>query len=235
MKMPVRIAFYIVVCGLTAALFFQTWKALAVLIPIFVIRGIRERKEWQQHRRKVLEEQFRDSLQCLLGALEAGYSVENSVARAESDLRLMFGDKAPIVQEFEKMRRKLDIGSNVEDVMEEFGERSGVEDIQNFASIFSIAKRTGGDVINVIRSATEMLYQKQEVRREIQTVLLAKQLEVGIMKGMPYVMLAYFLLFSPEFLNPLYQGMTGHFLMLLLYLLYRVCCLFAEKIARIDV
>ncbi|MBP5462555.1 MAG: type II secretion system F family protein [Lachnospiraceae bacterium] len=223
------------ICLATALLFFQTKAALLILIPLTLIRMYRERHVLKNRRRKLLEEHFRDGLQCLLASLEAGYSIENSIRHAAEDLRMMFEEKEPIVEEFRRMSRKLNSGGNVEDVIEEFGERSGVEDIRTFSGIFTIAKRTGGDVTKVIRSVTDTLYQKQEVMREIQTVLLAKQLEVGIMKVMPYLMLGYFLVFSPGFLAPLYAGIAGHAVMLAMYLLYRMFCMIAERIACIEV
>ena len=234
-----RVARYVLkhvgICIATAVLFFQSWLSLCVLAPITSIRMNRERIVLKDRRRRLLEEHFRDGLQCLLASLEAGYSIENSVNHAAEDLRMMFEEKEPIVEEFRRMSRKLASGGTVEEVLSEFGERSGVEDIRTFAGIFAIAKRTGGDVTKVIRSVTDTLYRKQEVLREIQTVLLAKQLEVGIMKVMPYLMLGYFLVFSPGFLSPLYSGIAGRAVMFLLYLLYRMFCMIAERIACIEV
>lgn len=223
------------ICVATAVLFFQSWGSLVLLAPLTAVRMYRERNVIRNRRRRQLEEHFRDGLQCLLASLEAGYSIENSVSQAADDLRMMFDEKEPIVEEFRRMSRKLKSGGNVEEVLEQFGERSGVEDIRTFSGIFTIAKRTGGDVTKVIRAVTDTLYQKQEVLREIQTVLLAKQLEVGIMKVMPYLMLGYFLVFSPGFLEPLYAGLAGHAVMLLLYALYRGFCIAAERIACIEV
>ena len=234
-----RVARYVLkhvgICIATALLFFRSWGILVLLIPITLFRMYRERHAIRDRRRRQLEEHFRDGLQCLLASLEAGYSIENSVQHAAEDLRMMFEEKEPIVEEFRRMSRKLKSGGNVEEVLEEFGERSGVEDIRTLSGIFTIAKRTGGEVTRVIRSVTDTLYQKQEVLREIQTVLLAKQLEVGIMKVMPYLMLAYFLAFSPGFLAPLYAGIAGHAIMFVLYLVYRLFCMIAERIACIEV
>jgi len=224
----------ILLCAATAYLFFHSIRSLVFLIPVFAIRMYRGREIFRGRRRQRLEEHFRDALQCMLASLEAGYSVENSIVFTADELERMLGAREPIVGEFVRMARKLRSGSTAEQVFEEFGERSGVPDIRNFAGIFSIAKRTGGDIIRVIHAVTDSLYQKQEVIREIQTVLLAKQFEVGIMKAMPYLMLAYFLLFSPGFLDPLYAGIAGHAVMLLLYVLYRAFCLMAERIALIE-
>ena len=222
-------------CLLTAFLFFRTWKSLFILVPITGIRLYREREVFRNRRSRRLEEHFRDALQCLLAAMEAGYSVENSIIHAAEDLRRMLDSGEPITEEFLRMSRRMQSGCTAEEVFEDFGERSGVPDIRTFSGIFSIAKRSGGDVVRVIRAMTDTLYEKQEVYREIQTVLLAKQFEVGIMKAMPYLMLSYFLLFSPGFLAPLYAGITGHAIMLVLYLLYRGCCIAAERMALIEI
>ncbi len=221
-------------CCLTAYLFFYQWWSLIFLIPFYIYRSYREISNQKRIRQKKIEEQFRDGLQCLLAALEAGYSMENSIFQAAKDLRTMFGEKEPIVQEFRWMENKLQSGSMADELLLEFGERSGIEDVQNFAGVYAIAKRSGGDVTKVIRSVTDVLYQKHEVMREIQTVLLAKQMEVTVMKVMPYAILLYFQLFSPGFLEPLYQGF-GNFIMAIIFLLYRFCCKTAEAFAEIQI
>ncbi len=225
----------VLICALTAHLFFHTWWSLIVLIPFFFYRFRRELDHQEHLQKKRIEEQFRDALQCLLAALEAGYSMENSILHAGKDLRTMFGEKEPIVREFRWMEYKLQNGSSAENLLEELAERSESEEMRNFAGLYAIARRTGGDVIKVIRSVTDILYQKHEVRREIQTVLLAKQLEVTIMKVMPYAILLYFQVFSSGFLKPLYEGLAGHLLMAGIYVMYLFCCRAAETIAMVRI
>ena len=53
------------------------------------------------------------------------------------------------------------------------------------------------------------------------------------MRWMPFLILAYFGLFAPSFLEPLYAGITGRFIMLVIYVLYLLLCSYAEKIADI--
>lgn len=219
--------------ALSGFLFFRTPWCVLWLGPYLLYRLHRDRKEAEEKRRRLLASQFRDGMQCMLSSLEAGYSVPNSVDAAIKDLRVMFDERAPIVAAFRRMSHRLRNGEDAETVIRDFGERSGVEDIRNFSVVFSIANRSGGDIVYVIRSVNDMLYQKQEVLREIQTVLLAKQLEVTIMRWMPFLILAYFGLFAPSFLEPLYAGITGRFIMLVIYTLYLLLCSYAEKIADI--
>ena len=48
------------------------------------------------------------------------------------------------------------------------GERSGIEDIENFAAVFSTAKRSGGDMDKIIQTSARMLGDKIDVRKEIE-------------------------------------------------------------------
>lgn len=236
MKQNVRfLVVQTMLCLLTAYLFFRSVWSLVFLIPFYLLNFRRVKQMWKQQKRQEFAVQFRDGLQCLLASLEAGYSIENSFVNAADDLLVMFSADAPIVRQFVQIRSQLSNGANIEELVLAMGEDSGVEDVRNFASIFVTAKRTGGDLIGVIRSTAATLYQKQEIQREIATVLLAKQVEVNVMKAMPYGMLIYFQLFSPEFLKPLYTGVTGRIVMLIVFALYIGCCRVAEHLAWIDV
>lgn len=220
-------------CLLTAYLFFGAWWSLLLLAPFYAMEFRRERARRKEREATEFAEQFRDGLQCVLASLEAGYSIENSFIKATDDLLVMFPREAPIVRSFQNIKSQLANGANIEDLVMEMGENSNVEDVRNFAEVFLIAKRTGGDIIGVIRLTTGTLYQKQEVLREIRTVLLAKQMEVRVMKAMPYGILLYFQLFSPGFLQPLYTGVVGRLVMATVLVLYIGCCRLADKLAEI--
>lgn len=221
-------------CGITAYLFFESLWAMLALIPYFIFGVIQGKKKIYREELDSYSSQFRDALQCILACLEAGYSVENAFLQASKDLRLMFTKETPIVQGFDHIRRQLGNGANLEDLVIALGEESRCEDIENFAGIFLTAKRSGGDLIEVLRSVTDGMYQKHEVQREINTVLLAKQLEVRVMKVMPYGFLAYFRIFSPGFLDPLYQGVLGPVIMSVIFVAYVGCSAFADWLARGD-
>jgi len=234
-EMLIRLIKLAVVILATAYLFFYSLWSLVFLIPYLGYEIKKQKQELNDRRRRELAEQFQDGLQCLLASLEAGYSVENSFLQAASDLRAMYSEHAPIVREFDRIKRHLGNGQNIEELVLAMGERNEIEDIRNFAAIFVTAKRTGGDIISVIRSVTADIYQKLEVRREIETVLLAKMLEVRIMKVMPYVILAYFRIFSPDFLAPLYSGVFGRIVMIAAFVFYLSCVAFADRTVKISV
>ena len=55
------------------------------------------------------------------------------------------------------MLEQLHMNRPVESVMDEFAVRTGVEDIQCFAEIFRTARRSGGNLVSITRSAAERI------------------------------------------------------------------------------
>lgn len=123
----------------------------------------------------------------------------------------------------------------VEKALSDFGERTGIEDIISFSDVFSTAKRTGGDLINVIKITSNIISDKIEVRREIITLITAKRLEANIMKFTPLFILIYLTVSSPGFLNPLYHNLLGIVAMTIFLAFYLCAFLIIDKIISIEV
>ena len=111
-----------------------------------------------------------------------------------------------IIEEFTYLVNLTQMNVSVEKALSNFGIRSGIEDIINFAEVFSTAKRTGGDIIKIIKTSGSIISDKLEVKRDIITMISAKKFEATIMKVVPVCILSYLSISSPGFLNPLYHN-----------------------------
>jgi tight adherence protein B len=63
----------------------------------------------------------------------------------------MYGGDSDIVVKFKHIVIRLGQNENLEDILDDFAEESKVEDIMYFAEIFRYAKRSGGDLMAVIK------------------------------------------------------------------------------------
>jgi len=194
-----------------------------------------KRKQKIEERKWLLNLQFKDGLSCVSAALNAGYSVENAFHQAVMDLKLMYPSDAYIVQEFEGMVRQIKMNMTVEDVLMDFSNRSHVEDITNFAEVFVIGKRTGGDIVKIIRRTCKTIGDKVEVKREILTMITGKKFETSIMCLIPFCIVLYLRIFSPGFLKPIYGNIFGAVFMTMILLLYFIVYKLAHKIMKIEV
>lgn len=215
-------------------LFYENILISFLVTPLSIFYLKRRKQQKIKERRWKLNLQFREGLTALLGALNAGYSIENSFFSARKDLQVLYGEEELIVKEFAGIAAGLQMNQNVETLLEDFGKRSKVEDIELFAEVFSICKRTGGDLIMVISAALETIEDKMEIKRQIRTLTAAKGLEAKIMSVVPLGIIAYMKLFSGGLLEPLYHNFFGSFIMTGLLVVYLAAYELSGRIVDIE-
>lgn len=223
------------ICLIISYLFYSN-LSLSFLISPFIFLFLKKKKQQLIKRRKwQLNIEFKDGLLSLSSALSAGYSLENAFVQASKDLQLMYDKNSYIVSEFENIVNRIYMNQTIESILEDFGKRSGIEDIANFADVIKTAKRTGGDIIHVIRTTSKIINDKLEVKREIITLITAKKLEARIMNLVPFGIILYLKVFSGNFLKPLYHNLFGVIFMTIVLVCIYGINLLSNKIMDIEV
>ena len=201
-----------------------------LLIPceIFFLGFVK--KDLIKRRKDELSLEFREALMAVQSSLNAGYSVENAFIEAGLVMEHMYGDSI-ITKEFKVLTRRLRSNEVLEKILMELSDRSGNEDIQDFANVFATAKRSGGDFTRIIRKATDSIGDKMDVYRDIKTSISSKKYENRIMEAVPFGILVYLNVTSPNFLNPLYNNVKGFIVMTVCLAIYLAAFMLAEKIS----
>ncbi len=226
---------YLLLCGFIGELVYHEIWSGALLLPFFPLyMRVRRNAAWEEelYQRSL---QFRDMLNSLQAALEAGYSLENAFREARKELSAMYSERAYICVSLDQILRRMGNGMVIEEAFREFAVDSGLEDTENVAESIELTKRLGGDLLHVIRTTTEVIAAKLEVKREIRTITAQKRMEGNVMKLMPPGMLLYFRIFSPDYLSPLYEGVEGNVLMTVLFGSYLFMVWLMEHFTNIEV
>ncbi len=223
------------IAALVAYIFYRSFIAFILLLPIAVVFFRRKRKDLIRKQRFELTLQFREAIMAVQAALNAGYSVENAFIEAGKDMEKMYGKEGIITREFMVLVRRLRSNVSLEKILLELSERSGVEDIRDFANVFTAAKRSGGDFTRIIKRAAETIRDKIEVKREIETLMSAKKFENKIMEIVPFAIILYIGITSPDFISSLYHNMTGIILMTFCLALYLGAFVLSERIVNIEI
>lgn len=223
-----------VVIGIIYLFYRSAFVLLALPVSVFVCHRY-IKKEHERKSKEYLGLQFKDMLNALTAAMRAGYSVENGLKEALGEMRITHGNDSEICIALTKMINSLKMGENAEKVFFDFANDSGVEDIYNFASIFSIAKRSGGDMVEIMRKTAADITQKMETRAEISVLISAKRFEQNIMMLMPAGIIVYMELTSDGLLDPLYGNITGIIIMTACLGLYALAWFLSTKIINIEV
>lgn len=225
-----------VICGalvrvLILAYFF--YRSLPAAIPLSFVGYMyykKRAKELASEDVKILESQFGEAIRGVDAALKAGYSIENAFVQSGKDMERQFGKESFICNELQTIRRGLVINITLEELLADLAERSGSEAIEDFAKVFAIAKRYGGNMSEVISNAVETISLRIETRNEISTAVSGKKMEQNIMKLMPFGILAYVGISSPGYFDPLYGNMTGIAIMTGLLAVYLTAYFLGDRI-----
>ncbi len=188
-------------------LFFFFLMPLGLLVPLWM------RRRRMNQRREKLGSQFKDAILAISSALQAGYSAENAWREAWQELICIYGENSLITREFESMVRAIAVNETPEEVISELAERSGLAEIESFAQVFCLAKRSSGDLVSIIDSASQTITEKLRVREEIVTLTTAKQLEETIMSFIPAGIILYLNVAFEGFLDVLYATAAGRVIM----------------------
>lgn len=152
-----------------------------------------------EKRKKELNHQFRDMLEALTTSLGAGKNVNDSFFGVYEDLKVQYQSDAYILKELEVIISGIHNNVAIEDVLEDFGKRSGNDDILSFANVFKISYRKGGNIKDIIRNTHSILSDKMEIAEDIETLVTSNKMEQNIMILMPIALIGVIKMMSPEF------------------------------------
>lgn len=214
--------------------FYDSMFSSFLFLPFIYLYLEKKRKALCNRRKKQLEQEFRDVILSVLANIQAGYSVENAFLESYQDIVMLYGAESDMARELRLLRQKLRVNQSIEDVLQNLADRSGVTDIRDFAETFQIAKRTGGDWKGMISNTAAILRDKQEVRRELHTLLTQRKLELQIMRYIPFAIIGYLSLTSRGYFDVLYHNVFGVLVMTGCLLVYVVAVYLAEQILDID-
>lgn len=218
-----------------ACLFYRSTAAFFILLPIGILYPPLKRNDLKEKRQKRLNLEFKEGIVILSSFLSAGYSVENAFSASVGELTVLYGKGGLITREFAHLEGQFRMNRPVEQALMEFGDRSGLDDVKNFAQVFAAAKRSGGELVAIINHTAGVIRDKAQIQEEIATMTAAKQFEQRIMNLIPFFLVAYIDFTSPGFFDLMYGSFLGRGIMTACLLVYVCAYVLSQKILRIEV
>lgn len=216
-------------------LFYDSWKAVILLLPLGVIDYKSMKKQKLEKQQRVLTLQFKNMIEALATALSAGYSLEKGFLETRRDLKFIYPENAMIFSEINLILEGLKMNRPVEQLVKDFGERSGIDDIMNFSNVVMVAKKSGGNLVRIIQKTARSITDKIATEEEIETMITAKKYEEKVMMIMPYGIILYLRLTNGDFFQVLYHNLLGAVLMTIFLVVIYIADLWARRIMDIQV
>lgn len=220
----------------TAFVFYRSLVFSLLLCPAALVYPRVKTKELIKKRKTELNIQFKDMLYSLSSSLSAGKSMELAFRNVLKDLSILYPDPCTsIVREVGYMIRRLGMNETIEAVLSEFAGRAHIEDVDSFVDVLHTCKRTGGNMIEIIRNTSNVINDKIEIRQEIDTMLAERKFERKVLNVLPILMLILLSVSAGDYMYPVFHTAAGRVVITAAIVLLTAAYFIARKIMEIEV
>ena len=224
---------WLIVISVISISFYSSFIPLVVFTPTLFLYYRQLSKYLCSKRQDELCRQFKDTLMALASSLESGFSMENAIWDSYIQISTMYSKNCHMAKELYAIHNQIQVSVSIENAFSNFARRTDIEDIHIFCDILKIAKRTGGNITEIIVSTSETISEKFDMKREIKSNLDSKRFEQFIMLLMPFIIIIYLRFSSPGFFSPLYKNPIGITISSLCLVVYSFAIFLTLKITDI--
>ena len=226
------IAFGVLICWLFYDRIWLSGCFCPCLVPWMRYQR-RRRKEREKER---MRKDFREMMQLVSNGLSVGYSLENALKSACHDMRQnQGGNSGKFLEELEIVAASMYMHEPADRLLLSMAERLEFEELRQFAEIVSIVKRSGGNLIEIIKRTCGHLGKSLQMKEEIRTMTAAKEMEKKVMSLMPYFILVYIRTANPGYFPFLYDSIPGVLLSTAALILLISAQFWAERMVLIEI
>lgn len=116
-----------------------------------------------EKRHQQIEEGFPDALDMMLVCVEAGQSLDQSILRVSKEIQ---GSYAELAYEFQVVSHEIKAGKDKTTVLNDMGDRCGVQDISSFVTVLIQAQVFGTSIAEALRVYAAEMRDKRVMKAE---------------------------------------------------------------------
>lgn len=212
-----RLRYYLTVCPLLLFLGLLFYRSLWVALPCMGFSRQLERfyiRRQAALRRDRLREGFRDALYTISASVAAGRSLPSALEDAAFQSEASYGPDADITRELLFITESYSsVHGDAAELLTDLGVRSGLPEISQFASAYSICRMCGGDLEDVCMKSAGLLLDRLAFRSETRSLISQKKLDIVLLVSLPLLLLVFLNLFSFSYIAALYTTVPGRIIM----------------------
>src|SRR5829696_3355156 len=196
--------------------------AVGLFLPVLWL------KRKQGKRERLFEAQLPESLDMLVNALQAGYSLQAAMEFVGRET------PTPLGPEFGRFYDEQRLGMEVRMALLRFQERVGTLDARMFVTSLLIQRETGGNLGEVLTNLATLMRERVTFRMQLASLTAEPRMSAKVLASLPLAVVLLISVINPDFVRPLIDTPMGHKL-----LIYSACSvgvgyLVMSRIANVD-
>ena len=218
------------IAGLSGALVGSVIGALTVplvlvglAVPIFWL------KQRQRRRLAAFQEQLPEAIDMLVSAMRAGYSFQTAMKFVGEEMPVPLG--AEFLQFYDEQR----LGVEVRAALVALQDRSASPDMKMFVTAVLIHHDTGGNLSEVLSNIADVMRQRADVHRQVDTLTAQSKLSARILAVLPVLVFGAVVSLDRAFIQPMLAEPAGRFMLGYAATSVILGYLILMRISRVDV
>jgi tight adherence protein B len=183
----------------------------------------------RQKRFEKFEELFPEAIDTLARAVRAGHAFTTALEMISNEIA------EPLASEFRKLFEEQKFGMPVRDALMNLTERVPLVDVKFFVTAVMLQRETGGNLAEILDNLSYVIRERFKIQRQVRVHTAQGRLTMAMLMAMPPVVVAILLLFSPDFVRPLFSDPIGHALLVVSIALQTIGYFVIRKIIKIQV
>jgi tight adherence protein B len=141
----------------------------------------------------------------------------------------------PLASDFRKLFEEQKFGMPVRDALMNLTERVPLVDVKFFVTAVMLQRETGGNLAEILDNLSYVIRERFKIQRQVRVHTAQGRLTMAMLMAMPPVVVAILLVFSPDFVRPLFSDPIGHALLVVSIALQTIGYFVIRKIIKIQV
>src|ERR1700682_6503564 len=175
------------------------------------------------------EELFPEAIDTLARAVRAGHAFTTALEMISDEVA------EPVASEFRKLYEEQKFGMPVRDALVNLTERIPLVDVKFFVTAVMLQRETGGNLAEILDNLSYVIRERFKIQRQVRVYTAQGRLTMGLLMGMPPIIVTVMLTLNPAFIRPLFYDPIGHTLLVASIALQTIGYFVIRKIIKIQV
>jgi tight adherence protein B len=201
------------------------WVAMVIgcVLPYTYVT-IKKNKRFEK-----FEELFPEAIDTLARAVRAGHAFTTALEMITNEVA------EPVAGEFRQLYEEQKFGMPVRDALMNLTDRMPLVDVKFFVTAVMLQRETGGNLAEILDNLSYVIRERFKIQRQVRVYTAQGRLTMGLLMGMPPIIVTVMLVLNPSFIHPLFADPIGHTLLVLGITLQTIGYFVIRKIIRIQV
>lgn len=168
-----------------------------LIIPAFVV------KRKKRLRLEKINKNISDCLTVISNSLRAGYSFQQAIdlVGKETD--------GPLAAEFRKTAREINLGTTIEEALNNLNERAESDDLGLMITAVLIQRQIGGNLAEILDNISYTIRERIRIKGEIKTLTAQGRISGLIIGFMPPALFFILMIINPSYMMVLVESKIG--------------------------